>query len=108
MNDKQFAQFKAAALVDAIKTIGNGDVVKGRHLVLQLATRRRYARIKHPVFPDNATTTHDVIKEEWEEFSFELKKNARPRAKDEALDVMATLTRFFLDEDIENGQEKHS
>lgn len=108
MDDKQFEQFKSAAIVDAIKIIGNGDVVKGRHVVLQLATRLRYARIKHPIFSDNDITTHDVIKEEWEEFSFELKKNARPRAKDEALDVMATLTRFFLDEDIENGQEKHS
>lgn len=108
MNDKQFEQFKSAAIVDAIKTIGNGDVVKGRHIVLQLATRLHYARVKHPSFPDDGTTTHDVIEEEWEEFSFELKKNDRLRAKNEALDVMATLTRFFLDEDIENGQEKHS
>lgn len=108
MNDKQFAQFKAAALVDAIKVIGNGDVVKGRHIILQLAARLRYARIKHPDFTNDEMSAHDVIEEEWNELSFELKKNDRPRAKSETLDVMATLTRFFLDEDIENGAKKHS
>lgn len=108
MNTKSFNQFKADALVDAIKSIGNGDVVKGRHIVLQLGARLHYARAKHPTYTPKGTTAFDVILSEWKEYCNEVERHNRPRSKDEAYDVMATLTRFILDEDTLNGSEKHS
>lgn len=108
MNAKEFERFKVAVLVDSMKVIGNGDVIKGRHIILQLASRLRYARFQHPNFPDNRMSTYEVIEEEWKEFSLEMRKENYPRAKDEAMDVMATMTRFLLDEDIVDGAKKRS
>ena len=108
MTTQEMERYKVDALVDAMKFIGNGDVVKGRHIVLQLAARLRYARIRHPNFPDNYMSTYEVIEEEWKEFTNEMQKENYPHAKDEAMDVMATLTRFYLDEDIVDGPTKRS
>lgn len=108
MNDKEFERFKVDVLVDSMKVIGNGDVIKGRHIILQLASRLRYARFQHPNFPDNGMSLYEVIEEEWEEFSIEMHKENYLRAKDEAMDVMATMTRFLLDEDTVDGTKKRS
>lgn len=108
MDDKEFAQYKSDVITDALKSIGNGDLNNGRHIVLMLAARLRYARKLHPKFPDNGMTTYDVIEEEWREFSYEILQEDYSRARDEAMDVMATLTRFLLNEDLGNGTKKHS
>ena len=108
MNAKESERFKVDALVDSMKVIGNGDIIKGRHVILQLASRLRYARFQHPNFSGSRMSTYEVIEEEWKEFSLEMRKEDYPRAKDESMDVMATMTRFLLDEDIVDGTKKRS
>lgn len=95
-------------LDEDLTTIGNGDAENGRYIMAKIADRLFRARYTHPNFPDNGMTTYEVIAEEWREFSEEMEKGDYPRACYEALDVIATMIRFILDEDIVDGSEKHS
>lgn len=106
MTDEEFSQVESATIKKALEVIGNGDYVKGRHIILRIASRLEYARKKHPKFADNSFEALEVIEAEENEFYTEIVRGDRPRAKDEALDVISTLVRFYLDEDGWNGSAK--
>ena len=108
MTDEEFSQVESATIKKALEVIGNGDYVKGRHIILRIASRLEHARKRHPRFASNSLEALEVIEAEENEFYTEIVRGDRPRAKDEALDVISTLIRFYLDEDGWNGSTKQS
>lgn len=82
-------------LSNAFTTIGNGDLERGRNIVLQLAARLTYARVAHPSFCLSGGSAYKVIESEWDEFTLEMARNDQLRAEDEAMDVITTLVRFM-------------
>lgn len=60
--------------------------------------RLSHARTKHPVFAYDALRAVAVIRAELDELEYAVRHESAERQQDEALDVIATAVRFFLQE----------
>ena len=63
-----------------------------------ITARLAHARTKHPVFASGAVHAVAVIRAELDELEYAVLHESAGRQKDEALDVIATAVRFFLQE----------
>lgn len=76
-------------------SFGNGNSVRGVELVQAIAQRLDEAREKHPVYAWGKYQTLEVIRGELLELEHAVKHETLERARDEALDVIATVIRFL-------------
>lgn len=87
------------SLVDIFWQFGNGDMGRGRAVILAIAQRLSEARRKHPVFAQNSQDGCSVIRQEmWELDDAICDKEGEDRERDEALDVAVTAIRFVIGE----------
>lgn len=94
LNDSNDVEkFAQEEIEKALKTLGNGDFVKGRNTILLLATRMAFARKKHPKFGGMRCIMSEVG-----ELIYATDHETHNRAKDEAIDVITTLIRFLNNE----------
>ena len=82
----------------ALRTLGNGDTLRGELLLNDLAERLRLAREKHSWAQNSAEDAAEIIGEEWAELCHAVEHESPKRQRDEALDVAVTAIRFWLGE----------
>lgn len=82
-------------IIDALRTIGNGDIEQGKALVVTLADRLTHARTKHPVFAVGMTEACITIYDEIGEVATAIADETPKRVQDELLDVLATSVRMY-------------
>lgn len=87
-------KLKLSNVTYVLTDIGNGNLVDGILVMDNIVDRLRQARSKHPVFEGVPCITSEIG-----EFLYASDHESRERAKDEALDIIATCIRFLLDED---------
>lgn len=87
-------KLKLSNVNNVLTDMGNGDLVIGTMLLSDISNRLRAARSRHPVFGGVPCITSEIG-----EFLYASDHESRERAKDEALDIIATCIRFLLDED---------
>lgn len=75
--------------------IGNGNRENGIKIINAIAKRLKEARFKHPVYAESKLMALFVINSEWNEFKYAVRNENQSRQKDEGLDVIATMIRFF-------------
>lgn len=65
----------------------------------RIVSHVRHAREKHPAWRKTALYAKSVAELEWGEFCHALEWESRTRAEEEALDLIAVLTRFIEGDD---------
>lgn len=84
-----------ADIIDALRTIGNGDIDNGKALLVALSERLIHAREKHPEFAKSDVGAWNVINDEVNELLRAVWYESPERMQDELLDVLATSVRFY-------------
>lgn len=80
-------------LIQACKTIGDGNIASGVDIVKRIGDRLRHARGKHPVFATSREDAKNVVLYEVAEWVDACLFESKQRQDDEAYDVIATLIR---------------
>lgn len=86
----------------AICSIGEGDVRRGRKIVIAIGEAIFAARGKHPAFAESAQAALDVIGDELMELDYAIDKESPARQRAEAMDVAVVALRFWNGEFAED------
>ena len=85
-------------LIQACKTIGDGNISSGVDIVKRIGDRLRHARGKHPVFATRREDAQNVVMDEVTEWVNACLLESKQRQDDEAFDIIATLIRDIRQE----------
>lgn len=85
-------------LIQACKTIGDGNIASGVDIVKRIGDRLRHARGKHPVFATRREDAQNVVMDEVTEWVNACLLESKQRQDDEAFDIIATLIRDIRQE----------
>lgn len=94
------------ALREAMEMLQGMDVERElKPLFAALIDRLRHARAKHPFFARDGEHALAVLRDEVDELKRAIQGEGRVREKDEALDCIAVLARFWLGDHLPEGKK---